>query len=65
METSELKEMSQADIETRVNAMVYRACQVFEVLEGSGRISGNGHHARQAVATYAVEELRKRWKVKE
>lgn len=49
--------MSESINEQRLNAamahiekMVYQATAVMEALEAEGRIRGNGHHARQAIA---------------
>jgi hypothetical protein len=37
---------------------VYRATELFEQLESAQLVGGNGHHARQRVASRAVEMLR-------
>ncbi len=46
----------------RISSDVYRATELFDRLEGAGLIDGNSHHARQKLATAAVESLRARWK---
>lgn len=50
---------------SRISADVYSSTQLFEQLEASGLILGNGHHARQLVAQFAVKEIRERWVKKE
>jgi len=41
---------------------IYMAAKMFEDLENCGKISGNGHHARQNIAEFAANELEFRWK---
>ena len=50
-------EQAEADLSNAV----YRAALLFERWEYAGLVRGNGHHAAQAVARTAVEELRSRW----
>lgn len=40
---------------------VYVATQIFETIEGSGLLYGNGHHIRQNLAEHAVDTLKARW----
>lgn len=40
---------------------VYRAALFLERLENAGHKIGNGHHAAQAIAKMATDELRRRW----
>lgn len=49
------------DAEAVLSNDVYAATELFEHLEASGLVKGNGHHLRQAVVEFAVSELRKRW----
>jgi hypothetical protein len=44
-----------------LSAAVYNAAQLVEQLEGQGKVIGNGHHARQSIASFAVEDLKARW----
>ncbi len=53
-------QLSLEEAEGQLSTAVYMATAIFERLEGH-TISGNGHHARQAVAAFAVKELRERW----
>ena len=53
--------MSLADARTEVSNAVYRATFLIESLENYGRIYGIGHHARQNIVAFAVEELEQRW----
>lgn len=58
---SEIASMTLIEAETAVVNAVYEATALIEQLQYAGKVSGNGHHARQHVAQCAVEELRKRW----
>lgn len=57
--------MDLATAETEVSNAVYEATRLIESLENAGKVRGNGHHGRQAVAVFAVQELRARWKNEE
>ena len=57
----EAKTLSREDAETAIATAVYEATKLIETLEGCGRISGNGHHARQKLAELARQELESRW----
>lgn len=46
---------------SQMSNAVYASTALFEQLEGAGLIFGNGHHARQLVAQFAVKEIRERW----
>ena len=62
MKDLDYETMTLADAETELSNRVYAAASLLERLEGAGKIDGNGHHAAQAVAKAAVEELRSRWR---
>lgn len=47
-------------IEGELSNDVYRAALWFERAEGAGLIHGNGHHAAQEIAAYAVKRLKER-----
>lgn len=49
------------EAEARLSTAVYAATRLFEDLENAGLVGGNGHHLRQAVATFTVEKLKERW----
>lgn len=53
--------MDLATAETEISNAVYEATYLLERLENAGKVRGNGHHARQAVALYATQEMRTRW----
>jgi hypothetical protein len=56
---------TEIDFETakaELEGKVYEAASYFENLEHKGLIYGNGHHAAQEIAAYAVECLKQRWK---
>ena len=53
---------SKEDVETFLGNKVYEACAIIEKLEGLGMIIGNGHHARQEIADYAIKILKLRWR---
>lgn len=54
--------LSEAQIRIQVN--VYKATAIFEVLEGDGLVTGNGHHMRQQIAKAASDLVAERWKDK-
>ena len=41
---------------------VYKAALCIERFECEGLVFGNGHHAAQKIAAYAVGDLARRWK---
>ena len=49
-------------VESEIIKTIYQAALIFEKLEASGLIVGNGHHVAQKMAEAAREELEKRWK---
>ena len=49
-------------IEEDVESMAYKAGLIFEVLEHTGHIIGNGHHIAQEIAEYVKQMLKERWK---
>ena len=57
----EAKTLSREDAETAISAAVYEATRLIETLEHAGRLSGNGHHARQKLAELSRQELASRW----
>jgi hypothetical protein len=57
----ELAAMDLATAETEVSNAVYEATRLIESLEHAGKLRGNGHHARQACAVFATQEIRARW----
>lgn len=62
MTEKQLKELSLAEAETLLANHIYAEGSFIEVLEGRGKVWGNGHHARQYLASYARHILRSRWK---
>lgn len=52
------------DATSELSNRVYEAALIIERLEGRGLYLGNGHHAAQEIARYAVEVLRKGWQEK-
>lgn len=54
-----MKTLEQASAE--LSRAVYEATSLLEQLEAAGLIGGNAHHARQKLASAAVEDLRERW----
>jgi hypothetical protein len=57
----EVTDMDLATAETEVSNAVYAATNLIERLENAGKLRGNGHHARQACAVFATQEVRARW----
>lgn len=57
----ELAEMTFSEAETALSNSIYEASALIERLQYAGKISGNGHHARQAIVKHAVAELFMRW----
>lgn len=58
------EQLSNIDFSTAEAALsnnVYEASRLIEQLEYAGKVRGNGHHARQAIAAAATEELKSRW----
>lgn len=53
--------MSRNDAENELSNIVYQATVLLEQLEYAGKIRGNAHHARQAIAKAASEEVKNRW----
>ena len=58
----EIKELDVKRARQLIEDRVYEACQLIERLEGVGKISGNGHHARQKLAAIAGDDLERRWR---
>lgn len=46
---------------TEIDKKVYEATALFEELEKSEKIIGNGHHLRQMVGNFAKDLLEARW----
>lgn len=57
----QLTNMSIEDACCHLANAIYKASALIEQLERAGKVSGNGHHARQTLAKQATEELRCRW----
>ena len=62
MTQEEIRAMSLEDAKTALSNAVYEASCLLERLEYAGKVNGNGHHARQAVAKFATDELESRWR---
>ena len=56
------KDLSYESVKAELESSVYAACKILEELEHKGLLRGNGHHARQTVAQFAVQELKSRYK---
>ena len=61
MSREELEKMTLAEAQRQLSNSVYAAALIVEKLETAGKIAGNGHHARQKIAQFAVDDLAKRW----
>lgn len=59
------KNLTEDQAAAEVERRVYDALGIFEELEIAGRIIGNGHHARQKLASAAAQDLRSRWFLRE
>lgn len=57
----DLSQISKEDAMNLVSNQVYAATALIEQLEAAGRLSGNGHHARQQLAKLAADEVNARW----
>ena len=60
-----IKDIENLDRESAVNEIeniIYTATSLIERLEGAGKIYGNGHHIRQRIAGFAVQQIEKNWK---
>lgn len=53
------KNMDKKDIETEIGNCVYQAGCIIETLEHMGLYQGNGHHAAQKIAQYAIKVFNK------
>lgn len=60
-EESRVANLTLEEASAELSAAVYQAAQLVEQLEGAGKVIGNGHHARQKIASLAVEDLKARW----
>ena len=58
---AEWRGMSLSRLEAEVQNAVYAATEMFEVLEHTGHLRGNGHHARQEAAAAVAKILSDRW----
>lgn len=56
-----LKTLTQSQIEAELSNTVYHASCIIEQLENMGLVYGNGHHAAQGIAEFAVKDLKSRW----
>ena len=57
----DLSEMTLERAKSRLSNLVYEAAGLIEKLEQAGKVRGNGHHARQKIAQFAVDDLGSRW----
>ena len=55
------KTMDLATAKVEVSNAVYEATRLIEDLEHTGKVLGNGHHIRQRIAQFAVDELTRSW----
>ena len=62
MTQEEIRAMSLEDAKAALANAVYEASYLLERLEYAGKVNGNGHHARQAVAKFATDELESSWR---
>lgn len=62
MTFDEIKAMDLATAKARLATAVYDAAMLIERLEHAGKYHGNGHHAAQKVAAFAVERLEAGWR---
>ena len=56
------QDLSYEAVKAELESSVYAACKILEELEHKGLLRGNGHHARQAIANFAVQELKGRYR---
>ena len=59
------EELDNMDLDTamvEISNHAYEATQLFEILEGKGKVSGNGHHIRQEVCAFVQKLMREHWK---
>lgn len=61
MTIEEVKALNYEDAKVIIENAVYEATILIERLENAGKVSGNGHHARQAAAKAAADILKERW----
>jgi acetoin utilization deacetylase AcuC-like enzyme len=61
-ERARYKAMTVEQASAEISKAVYAATAIMEKLEAAGHLKGNGHHARQKLATAAAEDLKSRWK---
>jgi hypothetical protein len=58
---NDIKQMSLKDAQVEISNKIYEATRLIEELEYAGKVSGNGHHARQKIAKFATDDLAERW----
>jgi len=58
----EIETLSREDLAAELSNAVYAATALLERMEDAGRILGNGHHKRQRVTAFAVEEMLHSWR---
>ena len=56
-----LKDMTLKEAMNEVSNEVYLGSAIVEELEHAGKIFGNGHHIRQAIAKFAEDYIRAQW----
>ena len=59
---NDIQRMSREELETALENRVYEAACFIERLEDAGLVLGNGHHAAQKIAAFAVADLKSRWR---
>jgi hypothetical protein len=57
----ELADMTMEHATTAICNAIYETALFYERLEGAGKITGNGHHMAQELASVAAAMLRDRW----
>ena len=58
----ELENMNLDTARDEVCGAIYEASGLFEILEGKGKIYGNGHHIRQELSRFAMQLMEDYWK---
>ena len=61
MDDAGIRELTKDEARQLVATAVYDATKIIERLQSAGKLSGNGHHARQQLAEHAADELASRW----
>ena len=61
MKDIDIKSLTYEQAKAMLENTIYEASELLERLEGAGKVTGNCHHARQNICSYAVAELEQRW----